>query len=151
MELNKGIADTANWFKKAKPEPTAKDFSTQFAVHIEEFVETLQEVDFENPLLRNAFLISLSSIKQLGLLIKEQGGVFLSDEKRELFLDGLADSIVTAVGTAHCAGLDIVGGLNEVNRSNFSKFDSNGEPLLDKDRKIIKGPDYTKPDLKPFI
>ena len=63
----------------------------------------------------------------------------------------LCDQIVTAVGVAHCAGMKIVDGLHEVNRSNWSKFDENGEPILDETRKIIKGPNYTKPDLTLLV
>ena len=48
---------------------------------------------------------------------------------------------------AHCAKL----GFAEVNRSNNSKFGEDGQPILDKNLKLIKGPNYSKPDLKIFV
>ena len=68
-----------------------------------------------------------------------------------LVLDSLADQIVTAVGTAHMNGMDIVGALHEVNGSNFSKFDDEGNPIFNDNKKIMKGPNYYKPDLVKFL
>ena len=45
---------------------------------------------------------------------------------------------------------DVVGGLDEVNRSNYSKF-VDGQPLFDENRKIKKGPQYSRPDLTPYL
>lgn len=47
-------------------------------------------------------------------------------------------------------GFDIVGALQEVNRSNWSKFE-NGEPIFDENGKIKKGPNYRPPDLSKFV
>lgn len=65
-------------------------------------------------------------------------------------LDALADQIVTATGVGTFFGMNVPGALAEVNRSNYSKF-VDGEPLFDENQKIIKGPDYIKPDLAPYI
>ena len=65
-------------------------------------------------------------------------------------LDSLADQLVTGVGVAHMLRMDIIGALNEVNLSNFSKF-VDGIPQFDANRKIIKGPDYFKPNLELFL
>ncbi len=65
-------------------------------------------------------------------------------------LDALCDIIVTCVGKAYLNGWDIVGAMQEVNRSNFSKFE-NGKPIFREDGKIMKGPDFTLPELKPFL
>ncbi len=46
--------------------------------------------------------------------------------------------------------MDIVGALQEVNRSNYSKF-VNGRAVFDENGKIKKGPDYSKPDLTKFV
>ena len=66
------------------------------------------------------------------------------------FLDALSDQIVTAVGVAHMQGYDIVGAMNEINESNFSKFED-GQPIFDDNRKIIKGKNYRKAKLEPFL
>ena len=64
-------------------------------------------------------------------------------------LDALCDQIVTAVGVAHMFGMNIEGAMDEVNRSNFSKF-VDGKPVFNEHGKIIKGPNYTPPDLTGF-
>ena len=51
-------------------------------------------------------------------------------------------------GVAHCVGLNISEGVRRVNISNWSKFDSDGQPLRHQNGKIAKGPDYKEPDLE---
>jgi hypothetical protein len=46
--------------------------------------------------------------------------------------------------------MDVLGALEEVNRSNFSKFE-NGKAVFDENGKITKGKNYSKPNLKPFV
>jgi len=46
--------------------------------------------------------------------------------------------------------LNILDGLTEVNRSNWSKF-VDGKPLFDENGKIKKGPGYSKPDLSGLV
>ncbi|MCF8861650.1 nucleoside triphosphate pyrophosphohydrolase family protein [Xanthomonas campestris pv. campestris] len=93
---------------------------------------------------------SQSYLEELSKALKETDQDVIIKDRIE-FLDSIADQIVTAVGAGQIAGMDVVGALNEVNRSNFSKFDSNGNPILDNNRKIIKSKDYSKPDLTPFV
>jgi predicted HAD superfamily Cof-like phosphohydrolase len=40
---------------------------------------------------------------------------------------------------------------DEIQRSNMSKLDANGEPIYREDGKVMKGPNYFKPDLKQFF
>lgn len=61
-------------------------------------------------------------------------------------LDALADITVTTTGVAYFAKMKWDEALNEVNRSNFSKFED-GKPLLNENGKIIKGKNYFKPNL----
>ena len=65
-------------------------------------------------------------------------------------LDALCDQIVTAIGVGYMAGFDMAGALQEVIRSNASKFE-NGKPLFDENGKIRKGKDYTPPELAQFV
>ncbi len=150
MDYTHGTRDTADWFKKAKPEPTPKDLTTQLGVHIEEVAEMLQTVYSDDPAVNSYLQDGLITLVNLSTVLKETSNPLVILNRIE-FLDSLCDQIVTAVGVANQAGMDIVNGLNEVNRSNFSKFDDYGNPLLDKDRKIMKGPNYSKPDLTPFV
>lgn len=140
---------TAEWFTVAKPVPTAKDNTTQLGVHFEEVAEMLDAVVATSAnsamLLRDAKL----AMHALAEHTKAQGDIYVPHHMRKAMLDALCDQIVTAVGVAHTNGMHIVPALAEVNRSNFSKF-VDGKPLLNEDRKIIKGPQYSAPDLTPF-
>ena len=81
-------------------------------------------------------------------LIKQNGGIAVKDPNN--LLDSIADQIVTATGVGTFLGMNVPGALTEVNRSNYSKFED-GEPVFDENKKVMKGKDYTPPDLTPFI
>lgn len=145
-----GTKDTLEWMQKAKPEPTEKDLTTQIGVHVEEVGEMLETFTSADGRVGYLLTKAQSYLEELSIALKETNQSIIIKDRIE-FLDSLADQIVTAVGVGHCAGMKIIDALNEVNRSNFSKFDSNGTPILDNNRKIMKGPDYSKPDLSKFV
>ena len=89
------------------------------------------------------------AIDHVGNLLKKDGGVVV--KSRIDLLDSLADQIVTATGVGTFLGMDVPGALSEVNRSNYSKFDEDGNPIFNENQKVMKGPHYTKPNLKPYI
>jgi predicted HAD superfamily Cof-like phosphohydrolase len=61
--------------------------------------------------------------------------------------DALADIVYVAFGTALNHGIDLDAVLAEVHRSNMSKLGLDGRPILREDGKVIKGPDYFRPDV----
>lgn len=65
-------------------------------------------------------------------------------------LDAICDSMWVLIGVALSRGYDIIGAMGEVARSNMSKLDENGKPIFRDDGKILKGPNYFKPDLRRF-
>lgn len=65
--------------------------------------------------------------------------------------DALADMIYIINGTALSYGIPLNEVFEEVHRSNMSKLDENGQPVLREDGKILKGPNYFKPDIKGII
>lgn len=92
-----------------------------------------------------------SALGKLSLLMKtNHTAVFPEDANRLALLDALADQIVTATGVGTFLGMNVPGALAEVNRSNYSKFED-GEPIFNENRKVMKGKDYTPPDLTPYI
>lgn len=92
-----------------------------------------------------------SALGKLSLLMKtNHTAVFPEDANRLALLDALADQIVTATGVGTFLGMNVPGALAEVNRSNYSKFE-NGEPIFNENKKVMKGKDYTPPDLTPYI
>lgn len=84
------------------------------------------------------------------LLKQEEDSFFIQKEDRQELLDALADQIVTATGVGTFLGMNVPGALAEVNRSNYSKFED-GEPVFNENKKVMKGKDYTPPDLTPYI
>ncbi|HET8688882.1 MAG TPA: nucleoside triphosphate pyrophosphohydrolase family protein [Methanosarcina sp.] len=130
------------WFKRAVPNPTPKNQAVQLGCHYEEVAE------MATALQDHALADQLT---QWATSYKKHGASMLDplEDKQEL-LDALCDQIVTAVGLAHMYGLNIVGALEEVNRSNWSKF-VDGNPLFDENGKIKKGPSYSPPDLSKFV
>lgn len=61
--------------------------------------------------------------------------------------DGLADVVYVAYGTALTFGIDLDAVLREVHRSNMSKLDADGSPVLRDDGKVLKAPGYFRPDV----
>lgn len=146
-----GLIDTIyDWFMKAKPEPTTKDFSVQLGVHFEEVAEMIDALNALNP--QTAVLLDLakSSIENLSNHLKTNDMV-VEVRNRIDFVDALADQIVTAIGTGYTIKIDVPGALDEVNESNWSKFDKDGNPIFDDNRKIMKGEGYFKADLANFV
>ena len=54
-------------------------------------------------------------------------------------------------GAGHAFGIDLDGCFDEVQRSNMSKLDENGKPIYNEDGKVLKGPNYFKPNFEKFI
>lgn len=145
------MQNTADWFDKAKPMPSTKDLSTQIGVHLEEVGEMMEKLTITNPLLAMGVKMAAQTLANISMAMREEDCVQIKPEDRVEILDALCDQIVTAVGVAHCANMKIIDGLHEVNRSNWSKFDENGDPILDETLKIMKGPNYSKPDLTLLV
>ena len=141
------IKDIKKWFEIAKPNPTIEDACVQIGCHYEEVTEML-DCTFEHDLAGDFELVAEQYKKRSQFeYIKITN---LTDDARVELLDSLCDQIVTAVGVAHMLGMDIEGALDEVNKSNHSKFE-NGKAVLDENGKIRKGKDYFAPDLTKFI
>jgi predicted HAD superfamily Cof-like phosphohydrolase len=139
------IKDIKNWFEIAIPEPTKEQSCVQIGCHYEEVAEMLDATDDYN----NEITYASGRYKACDSAYMEIINDLTDDEKVEL-LDSLADQIVTAIGVAHMLGMDIEGALEEVNRSNHSKFED-GKAVFDENGKIKKGKYYTGPQLKKFI
>ena len=67
--------------------------------------------------------------------------------------DALGDILYILCGTILAHGLQhkIVEVFNEIQRSNMSKLDINGKPVIREDGKILKGPNYFKPNIKCIL
>ena len=132
------------WHKRARPEPTEKDFNVQLGCHIEEFVEMLDSLTISG---FPGFFKAIDTIEEIAEKLKD-GSLTVSSVDRGELLDSLADQIVTAVGVGHCAKMDMNAAVQEVNDSNWSKFNYKGFPEFDENGKVKKGERYRKPNLK---
>jgi predicted HAD superfamily Cof-like phosphohydrolase len=65
--------------------------------------------------------------------------------------DALGDIIYIAYGTGVAYGLPMDEIFNEIQRSNMSKLGEDGKPIYREDGKVLKGPNYSKPDIKGII
>lgn len=139
---------TALWFKRAVPAPTDNNLQVQVGCHFEEVGEQLAAMRGVGGVAEIMRRCLQEDIKIFARALKT-GNIAMEIADRKEFLDGCLDQIVTATGCGHMAGMDIPEGLNRVNTSNFSKFDSNGFPIFDENGKIAKNKDtYHKPDLE---
>ena len=65
--------------------------------------------------------------------------------------DALTDILYVTYGAGHAFGINLDKCFNEVQNSNMSKLDNNGNPIYNDDGKVMKGPNYFKPDLSKFV
>ena len=65
--------------------------------------------------------------------------------------DALTDILYVTYGAGHAFGIDLDKCFEEVQNSNMSKLDKNGKPIYNETGKVMKGPNYFKPDLKKFV
>lgn len=143
---------TKQWFETARPETTRKDFLAQLGVHYEEVAESLEVLDGNDLRTNGLIAVAEEALKNLATHLKGNSSEdLLTVTSNVLFLDSLCDQIVTATGVAHTRGYDIIGAMDEVNRSNFSKFDADGNPIYNDSKKIMKGPSYSPAELTPFL
>lgn len=154
------IEQIRDWFETAKPNESlsVRDVQVQTGVHFEEVHEMLQEISGLTPqtdvLLANAKLAMHALAEHFK---NEQEVIFLVEEGNHIrYLDALCDQIVTATGTAHYMQYMIVPAVDEVARSNESKFINDPETgkrvcVKDANGKIAKGPDYFKADLSKYV
>ena len=65
--------------------------------------------------------------------------------------DALTDILYVAYGAGHAFGIDLDKCFEEVQNSNMSKLDESGKPIYNESGKVMKGPNYFKPNLNKFI
>jgi len=65
--------------------------------------------------------------------------------------DALTDILYVTYGAGHAFGIDLDKCFEEVQNSNMSKLDESGNPIYNEFGKVMKGPNYYKPDLSKFV
>ena len=82
-------------------------------------------------------------LDELSLAVKEKNIVEVAD--------ALTDLLYVVYGAGHSFGIDLNKCFAEVQRSNLSKLDIDGKPIYNENGKVMKGPNYSKPNLKQFL
>ena len=87
-------------------------------------------------------------------LIKEElGELKEAINKKDIkeVADALTDILYVTYGAGHAFGIDLDKCFEEVQNSNMSKLGSDGKPIYNEKGKVMKGPNYFKPDLGKFV
>ena len=65
--------------------------------------------------------------------------------------DALTDILYVTYGAGHAFGINLDKCFDEVQNSNMSKLDKKGKPIYNELGKVMKGPNYFKPNLKKYL
>ena len=87
-------------------------------------------------------------------LIKEElGELKEAIDKKDLkeVADALTDILYVTYGAGHAFGIDLDKCFEEVQNSNMSKLGPDGKPIYNDKGKVMKGPNYFKPNLEKFV
>ena len=66
-------------------------------------------------------------------------------------VDALTDILYVTYGAGHAFGVNLDKCFEEVQNSNMSKLSEDGKPIYNEEGKVMKGPNYFKPDLSKFL
>ena len=119
---------------------------------------------FGQPSLVSGASLSAGDIFRLGMqlgLIEEEGNEFKeavlawadapSKEAKAHALKELADLAYVCYQMAAFLGIDLDEALDRVHASNMSKVDDSGDVIYNASGKVMKGPNYKKPDLDDLV
>ena len=65
--------------------------------------------------------------------------------------DALTDILYVTYGAGYAYGINLDKCFEEVQRANMSKLGKDGKPIYNEKGKVMKGPNYSAPNLKPFV
>ena len=65
--------------------------------------------------------------------------------------DALTDILYVTYGAGHSFGIDLDKCFHEVQKSNMSKLGKDGKPIYNETGKVMKGPNYVKPNLLKYL
>ena len=90
---------------------------------------------------------------RLDLIREELSELKEAIEKKDIkeVADALTDILYVTYGAGHAFGINLDKCFEEVQNSNMSKLGSDGKPIFNEYGKVMKGPDYFKPNLSKFV
>jgi predicted HAD superfamily Cof-like phosphohydrolase len=105
--------------------------------------EVKDKAEFPNKkIIKLRYELIKEELEELNQAIKEK-------DMKEV-ADALTDILYVTYGAGHAFGIDLDGCFNEVQQSNMSKLGSDKKPIYNESGKVMKGPNYFKPNLKKF-
>ena len=81
----------------------------------------------------------------------EELNVAIKNKDLKEVADALTDILYVTYGAGHSFGINLDKCFKEVQESNMSKLGRDGKPIYNEKGKVMKGPNYFKPDLTKFI
>tara|TARA_B100000963_G_scaffold347175_1_gene353192 strand:+ start:2294 stop:2635 length:342 start_codon:yes stop_codon:yes gene_type:complete len=90
---------------------------------------------------------------RLSLIKEELAELEEAIEKKDIkeVADALTDILYVTYGAGHAFGIDLDKCFDEVQKSNMSKLADDGKPIYNDKGKVMKGPNYFKPNLSKFV
>ena len=116
---------------------------------VKKFMEAFGQEVKEKPEIPDAETVNL----RIELIAEELEELWDACEKKDLveIADALTDILYVTYGAGHAFGIDLDKCFTEVQRSNMSKLGEDGKPIYRDDGKVMKGPNYSEPDLKSVL
>lgn len=135
---------TKEFFDIALPVKTLETRCIQVGCHFEEVAEMMEALRLHD---EAEYMHRLAYVFK-----KKSAGAMRMTENADIIklADSMGDQVVTAVGVMENFEMNSIGIVNEINRSNHSKF-IDGNAVFDANGKITKGKNYVKPNLEPYV
>ena len=116
---------------------------------VSNFMKTFGQEVKTKPSLSNDKINNL----RLSLIKEELDELTNAIKKKDLVevADALTDILYVTYGAGHAFGINLDRCFDEVQRSNMSKLGADSKPIYNENGKVMKGPNYFKPDLSRFI
>ena len=117
--------------------------------HVKKFMKTFGQEVKEKAEFPSNKIISL----RYDLIREELDELKDAIEKKDIkeVADALTDILYVTYGAGHAFGINLDKCFEEVQNSNMSKLGVDGKPIYNEKGKVMKGPNYFKPDLNKFV
>ena len=116
---------------------------------VKKFMETFGQIVRTKPQFPDEKTMKL----RLDLIKEELNELEEAMETKDLkeIADALTDILYVTYGAGYAYGVDLDKCFQEVQRANMSKLGNDGKPIFNEKGKVMKGPNYSAPDLKKFV
>ena len=116
-------------------------------------VKTFMQTFGQEVKLKPSFSTEKINDLRFSLIQEELDELKLAIDNKDLLevADALTDILYVTYGAGHAFGIDLDKCFEEVQNSNMSKLGKDGKPIYNDAGKVMKGPNFYKPDLSKFL